>query len=76
MRAGDRLPGMFQNASFVEEDGLRPVMSTSLLHGAAPASLAVGTPNQDDFAVNLKTAAALGLAIPPDVAAQATETIQ
>ena len=47
-----------------------------ILRGADPAELPVEQPNLFDFVINLKTAQALGIAIPPSVLAQATETIQ
>jgi putative ABC transport system substrate-binding protein len=47
-----------------------------ILRGAKPADLPVEQPTVFDFVVNLKTAQALGLTIPPDVAAQVTKWIQ
>jgi putative ABC transport system substrate-binding protein len=47
-----------------------------LLRGAKPADLPVEGPTTFDFAVNLKTAQALGLTIPQSVLQQATEVIQ
>jgi putative ABC transport system substrate-binding protein len=85
----DRLPGMFETAALAEQGGLMGYGPNipdlfrraagyvdQVLRGADPASLAIGTPERYDFAVNLKTAAALGIAIPPEVMAQATEIIQ
>ena len=47
-----------------------------LLKGAKPGDLPIELPTAFDFVINLKTAQALGLTIPPSVLQQATETIQ
>jgi putative ABC transport system substrate-binding protein len=67
MSYGPSLPAMFQRAAYYVD---------RILKGAKPADLPVEQPMTFDFAINLKTAQALGLAIPQHVLLQATEIIQ
>ena len=46
-----------------------------ILKGAKPADLPVERPMRFDFAVNMKTARALGITFPPDILLQVTEVI-
>jgi putative tryptophan/tyrosine transport system substrate-binding protein len=47
-----------------------------VLKGAKPSSLPVLTPRRFEFAVNLKTAKAMGLTLPPGVLARADITYE
>ncbi len=47
-----------------------------ILKGADPAEMPIEQPMRFDFIVNLKTAKALGLTLPPAIMIQATEFIE
>ena len=47
-----------------------------ILRGAKPTELPVQLPTKFEMAVNLKTAKALGLAVPPSILLRATEVIE
>ena len=89
LAASYKIPATHQNRDFVEVGGLMSygpdftdmfrhvgVYTGSILKGAKPAELPVLQSNKFDLVINLSTAKALGLTIPPGVMAIADEVIE
>ena len=85
----NRLPGIFEDRLFVEAGGLMSYAPNladllrraatyvdKILKGAKPAELPVEQPTKLELAINLKTANALGLTIPPSVLLRADRVIE
>ena len=84
-----RLPAIYTVREFVDLGGLMaygpsfvdlfrraPIFVDKILKGARPADLPIEQPLKFDLQVNLKTARALGLALPQSLLARADEVIQ
>jgi putative ABC transport system substrate-binding protein len=87
--ASNRIPAMFEDSSFVAAGGLisygpdyeavfqnAAVFVDKILKGAKPADLPIEQPTKFELVINLRTAQALGLEIPPALLALADRVVQ
>jgi ABC-type uncharacterized transport system substrate-binding protein len=86
---GHKIPSMFEDSTFVVAGGLMSygpdyqaifqnaaVFVDKILKGAKPADLPIEQPTKFELVINLRTAKAIGLDIPPNLLALADQVIE
>ena len=84
-----RIPSIFEYNSFAHDGGMMAygpdlddisdrvaALTDRILHGVKPAELPIELPTRFKFAVNLKTAKAIGVTVPPSILARADDVIE
>jgi ABC-type uncharacterized transport system substrate-binding protein len=89
LTARHKLPAVYFEHYYVKDGGLMSygpnivdqckgaaTFVDKILKGAKPAELPVQAPTRYDLVINLKTASALGITVPPSLLARANEVIE